>query len=150
DRKAGAAGNGDARGSGSDLVHPIEANRAAGFDFTITGDPRLRPGQRVRASVEKFNVREYRIHSVTHKLTMSGGYVCTGRAIEACKGGDCRSREIALSVPSASAVADKLARMTDSQLQARATAEIGQIKSYTAGESSAAKHLGTVHFGQSF
>jgi hypothetical protein len=135
------------------LLQPVTAANAEGFKFTITGDPKLRPGQRVAAVVEDFDKEEFKflVHSVSHKLTRTGGYICEGCAIKACSEKDCRKREMALCPGNAESACEKLTRNNESQRRRQPAIEIGKVKTYTSGQSSASeKHLSTLYFGQSF
>lgn len=137
--------------TGRDVLSPLPATRADGFRFTVLGDPKLRPGQRVKAAVDDYEALEFRIHSLTHKFTMAGGYVCEGSAMKVTADENCRRRELSLGVAGPAAVAESINRMTESGQQSRPTLEIGKVKTYAPGESTGAeKHLGTLYFGQTY
>ena len=63
------------------------------FTFTALGDPTMRPGQKVTLSglhAPTFSglkdptvVKEFRINTVTHQLSGTVGYICTGDAVDA-------------------------------------------------------------------
>jgi hypothetical protein len=63
------------------------------FSFTALGDPTMRPGQKVTLSsltAPTFSglkdptfPEEFRINTVTHQLSGSAGYICTGEAVDA-------------------------------------------------------------------
>lgn len=125
--------------------------RAVGFRFTVLGDPKLRPGQKVKAAVDTYEEGEFRIHSVTHKFTMTGGYVCEGSAMKVVTDGDYCSRERSFGTPGASTVADRVNQLAENAQRSRPTIEIGKVKAYTPGESSdEERHHGTLYYGQSF
>lgn len=126
--------------------------QAEGFDFVITGDPKLRPGQKVVAKVNESvaeisgvsNV-EFLVLELTHKFTMSGGYTCDGRAITACNGKNCRQREIALLKPNQDRFVEESRKKNEEARRNNSSIEIGAVKNYTSE-----KHLTTVYFGQDF
>jgi hypothetical protein len=133
------------------VLLPLPATRADGFRFTVLGDPKLRPGQRVKATVDDFETQEFRIHSLTHKFTMTGGYVCEGSAMKVSADENCRRRELSLGIPGPAAVAESIKRASENGQDSRPTLEIGKVKTYTPGESTGdEKHLGTLYFGQTY
>jgi hypothetical protein len=128
------------------LLRPMPAAKAGGFEFTATGDPKLRSGNRVKVSVEGFNdepASEYRLHSLAHRLTMAGGYVCEGVAVKAVSDKNCARREIAAAWPSAASITENLMRRNETERRNRPSIEVGKIKSYTRPQ-----HRGTLYFGQ--
>jgi hypothetical protein len=134
-----------------DVLSPLPATRADGFRFTVLGDPKLRPGQRVKAAVDDYETLEFRIHSVTHKFTAAGGYVCEGSAMKVVDDENCRRRELSLGIPGPAAVAESINRMTENGQRSQPTLEIGKVKTYAPGASTGdEKHLGTLYFGQTY
>lgn len=143
----------------SDYLAPTKVEQVEGFRFVILGDPKLRPGQKVSAAIDKsvvdifasFEKVEFRVHSLVHNFTTSGGYTCEGSAIKACTGGDCRSREAMLAQPNAEGVAERIGKRSEAEQRNRPLIEIGKVKSYTSGEPSTEKsHLSNLYFGQRF
>ncbi|HKO43853.1 MAG TPA: hypothetical protein VJU84_11305 [Pyrinomonadaceae bacterium] len=125
------------------------ATRGEGFRFTVLGDPKLRPGQRVDAADS--GEGEFRIHSVTHKFNMSGGYVCEGSAMKVVSDENFYERERSFGNPGAAGVADSVSQLTENGQRNRPTFEVGKVKTYTPGESSdAEKHVSSLYFGQDF
>lgn len=134
-----------------DVLSPLPATRADGFRFTVLGDPKLRPGQRVKAVVDDYETLEFRIHSLTHKFTMTGGYTCEGTAMKVVADENSRRRELSLGIPGPAAVAESINRMSENGQRSQPTFEIGKVKTYAPGESTGAeKHLGTLYFGQTY
>ena len=137
--------------TGPDILHPLPALQADGFRFTVIGDPKLRPGQRVSADTEGYDSLEFRIHSVVHKFTMTAGYVCEGTAMRSVSDDTCRRRELSLGIPGAADFVGNLNRNADNAQRSNPLLEVGKVKTYTPGESTATeKHLGTLYFGQNF
>jgi len=136
------------------LLTPVLAQQAEGFLFTVTGDHKLRPAQKVLADVDNYDElagAEFRIHSLTHQFTTSGGYTCKGKAAKVCTSLICRALEFFNSLPSAETVIRKLQQKIQSDACHRPANEIGQVQSYNPGESSAPeKHLSTLYFNQRF
>jgi hypothetical protein len=133
------------------VMTPLPATRAEAFSFITTGDPKLRPGQKVSAAVEGFASNEFRIHEVTHKLSASAGYTCQGRAIKARSDDNCRRRERALVQPGARDVAEGLTRGVETQQRNRPTIETGKVKTYSpGGATGTGRHLSALYFGQRF
>jgi hypothetical protein len=137
--------------AGADILHPLPALQADGFRFTVIGDPKLRPGQRVSADTKGYDELEFRIHSVVHKFTMTAGYVCEGTAMRSYSDDTCRRRELSLGIPGAADFVGNLNRNADNAQRSNPLLEVGKVKTYTPGESTATeKHLGTLYFGQNF
>jgi hypothetical protein len=130
------------------ILRPLPATAAHGFKFTITGDPKLRSGHKVRASVDGFDkdsAAGFRVHSLIHKLSTTAGYICQGIAVKAKADDNCRNLETAACEPSADKIAESLTRKTQAEQRRRPVAEIGQVKTYTAQQ-----HRSTLYFGQRF
>jgi hypothetical protein len=52
-----------------------------GFNFTVIGDPTIRPGQQLEVkNIDKFTGQEFRIRHVEHSFSSSQGYSCVGVA----------------------------------------------------------------------
>jgi hypothetical protein len=130
------------------ILRPLPPTTAHGFKFTITGDPKLRSGHKVKASVVGFNkdsAAGFRVHSLTHKLSTSAGYICEGRAINVKADDNCHRLEAAASEPTADKCAKSLTRKTQDEQRRRPVVEIGRVKAY-----SAEQHRSTLYFGQRF
>lgn len=132
------------------LDETLKAAEATGFEFTITGDPKLRPAHKVVADIDDYGElsgEEFRVYSLVHQLTVSGGYVCKGVAIKVCRGSICSSPES----PNAETIAQNLRKKFQAESRRRPLIEIGQIKAYNCGEASTPeKHLSTLYFNQRF
>lgn len=134
--------------AGRNILKPLKATEAQGFEFTITGDPELRPAHKVVAEVQnydKLSDAEFRINSLVHKFTSSGGYICKGAAVKVCTDNDCYRKEKAVSGPSSDMIARTLVKKVKSENQRRPTIEVGKIKTYLPG-----KQLCTTYYGQRF
>ena len=146
------------------LLEPLPIKQAEGFDFIITGDPQLRPGQKVVTSIDQssggflglnplagvtgFNKAEFRVLELDHKFIITGitgGYTCEGRAITASDGDDYRKRETALIKPNAERFVQESLDKNEKERRNRPSIEVGAVKEYTPK-----KHLTTLYFGQSF
>ena len=148
---------------GDNRLIKIPPQRALGFKFIVAGDPHLRPAQRVFAKVEtkvegkvegyrEKNGGNFRIHSLVHSLSMTGGYICEGKAVKACKDNDdnCRRQQDALGLDNPDSIAQKLAQKNRDEMARRPAIEVGTVKQYNAGDASAAPHRSTLFFGQRF
>ncbi len=125
------------------------ATRADGFRFMVLGDPKLRPGQEVKAT-DAPQSEKFRIHSIAHKFT-SAGYVCEGSAMKVVAEGNFYQRERTFGISGATSVADGVNELSENGQRSRPTIEIGKVKTYTAGEASGAeKHVSALYFGQTF
>lgn len=134
-----------------DLLNPMPSMRADGFRFTVLGNPKLRPGQKVSADVAGYDALEFRIHSIVHKFSMTAGYICEGSAMKSVADDSFRRRELSLGIPGASEFVGHLNRNSDSAQRSNPILEVGKVKSYAPGESTGTeKHLGTLYFGQNF
>jgi hypothetical protein len=59
-----------------------------GFKFTVVGDPKMRPGQKIVVNnIKKYKSPEFRIRHVEHSFSSSAGYTCVGAATEQLKDG---------------------------------------------------------------
>ncbi|MCP4259934.1 MAG: hypothetical protein GY774_20835 [Planctomycetes bacterium] len=134
--------------AGRNVLNPLEAKQANGFQFTITGDPKLRPAQKIVAEVNEYNKlsgADFRVHSLVHQFTASGGYICKGNAIKVCKSSECRNQEKANHMPSAERLVRSLSEKVQSQQRTRPDIEVGQVKTYKPEQ-----HLSTLYHGQRF
>jgi len=132
---------------GDNVLEKIPPADAIGFNFTIAGDAKLRPGQRVATNLDGYDraAGEFRIHTLVHNFSSSTGYVCEGIALVVCTDERCRRQEEALTLPSADAVVQGLTRRIQRKAKTRPSIEIGAIKSHDP-----AKHRATVYYGQRF
>ena len=125
------------------------SNQTEGFNFTVLGDPKLRPGQQVRLADDP--AVEFRIHSIAHKFNISGGYVCEGSAMKVVAGQNFYHRERSFGASGPASVADGINQLNENGQRNRPTSEIGKVKDYTPGESgNAEKHVTSLYFGQNF
>ena len=134
--------------AGRNLVKPLKATEATGFEFTITGDPQLRPAHKVLADVEDYDElagADFRIHSLVHSFTISGGYICKGVTIKVCNDDNCRRREASANRPSAETIVQSLNQRIQSEQRQRPTVEIAKVKEYKTEN-----HQSTLYFGQRF
>src|SRR5262245_27437188 len=135
------------------LLNPVKATAAHGFTFLVTGDPKLRPGQKVTADVNGFDLAsggEFRIHSMVHSLTLSEGYTCRGRAVKVVSGPGAKRVERAARLPSADSIINGLSKLTAETRKQRPTVEVGKVKEYSAGSASRARHRANLYYGQKF
>jgi hypothetical protein len=119
-------------------LEPLRPDAVHGFKFIVLGDPKLRPGQRLHASVEGYSdiaSGDFRISSVAHRFTLAGGYVCEGVALKACPAGDdaCRRQLEAGQAPSADAAAAYINSQLENFPRRRPFIEVGEVKQYRAG-----------------
>jgi hypothetical protein len=135
--------------SGRNILNPLKARTAQGFEFTVIGNPKMRPAQElVTKEIKGFDDKAeatFRIHSVVHNYSTSGGYTCRGVAMKECEGEGCNSQEHALKQPSPAAIAQSLAQKAKSEQSRKPAIEIGKIKTYMAKQ-----HLGTLYYGQRY
>jgi hypothetical protein len=110
------------------------ASAMDGQDFTIAGIPALRPNDLVTLGTDNF-----RIQSITHKLTREGGYICTGRALSPTATADDAQKA---GKPSASGVARQLGQNLAQRDRRRPAVDVGDVASYTAGNHTATFSLG--------
>jgi hypothetical protein len=138
----------------ANLLNPLEATRAEGFRFIVTGDPLLRPAQRVAASSGGFDEladAEYRIQSLSHEFSMSAGYLCRGTAMRVHPDANSRRRASAVNRSTAASFVDTLAKKVQAERRQQPSVEIAKVRSYTPGSATAAeKHLSTLYFGHRF
>jgi hypothetical protein len=140
---------------GDNRLKEVAADSVLGFKFVVTGDPLLRPTQKVSAKVEGYQKKDnadFKIHSLVHSLTMTGGYTCEGKAAKPCKKNDddCRRQQEALGLDNADSIAQKLAEKTRDELARRPALEVGTVKQHNAGDAGTAPHRTTLFYGQRF
>jgi hypothetical protein len=111
------------------------ASAIDGKDFTIAGDPNLRPN-------DTFNLdgTQYRIERITHALSGDGGYTCSGRAIDpnATVADQKKSGR-----PNAAMVASVLQDNLIAREQRRPAVSAGEVDAYTAGQHTTTVKIGT-------
>ena len=110
------------------------ANPMDGQDFDIAGVPSLRPNDQVILGTTQF-----RIQSITHKLTRYGGYTCSGRALSPTATVDDAQKA---GKPSASLVARQIAQNMAGRDRIRPPIDIGDVNTYTAAKGTATFNLG--------
>lgn len=146
---------------GDNRLVKLTPRQALGFKFIIAGDPHLRPAQKVFAKVEtkvsdkvegyrKKNGAEFRIHSLVHSLSMTGGYICEGKAVKACTDDDCRRQQDALGLDNPDAIAQKLWQQAKDERRRNPSVEIGSVKQYNPGTEDGAAHRSSLYFYQRF
>jgi hypothetical protein len=101
-----------------------------GFKFTVIGDPKMRPGQKIVVNnIKDYKSPEFRIRHVEHSFSSSAGYTCVGAATEQLKNGaTARSIDSKIDHTSASTVT----RVTDrirSQPAENPVIEVAAVKS---------------------
>ncbi len=133
---------------GLNVLKPMEATSANGFEFTITGDPVLRPGFKVSADVDSYKStsgNEFRLHSVRHVFSTTKGYSCRGVALKLCAGDSCKEKEYAVGKPSADSVTRRLLDKKASDLDKKPAVDVAKIKEYEQPS-----HQASLYFGQRF
>ena len=132
-----------------------------GFKFIITGDPKLRPAQKASANVitkvgkdklsyKKNDGTEFRIHSLVHSLSMTGGYICEGKAAKTCVDDNHRRQQDAIGLGNPDRVVQKLSKQARDERRRNPSTEIGTIKQYNSGKAVTAPHRSTLYFYQRF
>ena len=112
---------------------PTDATIRA-FTFTALGDPTMRPGQKVTLSGLQaptfFGFKnptfatEFRINTVTHQLSGSAGYICTGDAVDAANAATAREAI----KPSAAGGAQDVAGAIKSEAGKNPVIEVASVK----------------------
>jgi len=114
-----------------------------GFTFTVVGDPKMRPGQRIVVNdIDKYKSPEFRIRHVEHAFSSSAGYRCIGAATEQIKNGE-TARWIDSKIDHSAGAA--LKRLTDgirSRGVENPVIEVGAVKSAGAG------YRSSLYYGQ--
>lgn len=136
----------------------LDPTTAEGFNFAITGDPKVRPAQKVSVDASIFAADgEYRIKEVTHKFSMSGGYTCEGVVTKVIKDDNAKRRDDNGKKASADTIVDGLGQIASAHRKQSPSIEIGQIKAYTAGANGSASdpkapkaNNSDVYYGQVF
>jgi hypothetical protein len=134
------------------LPQPLAPTAALGFKFVVTGDPSLRPGQKVIVVADKFEdpTVDFRIHTVVHSYTLSGGYVCEGIAMKAATTEATVQQERKLGTPTASTAVGAVQRRIKEEAGKNPVVELAEVKTYSAGESGQNKHRATLYYNQKF
>ena len=112
---------------------PTDATISA-FTFTALDDPTIRPGQKVTLSglqAPTFSglknptfATEFRINTVTHQLSGSAGYICTGDAVDAANAATAREAI----KPSAAGGAQDVAGAIKSEAGKNPVIEVASVK----------------------
>jgi hypothetical protein len=127
---------------------------ADGFNFTTTGDPKMRPAQQISVELDTITANlDYRVQEVTHNFSTTAGYTCEGVATNNVADDNARRREKESKKPSADSIIDGLGQIASAHRKQSPSTEIGQIKSYTEGSASGgagapAPNTAEVYFGQ--
>src|SRR5579863_15590 len=129
-------GNGDPRDSNPEI--PVN-----GFKFTVIGDPKMRPGQKVVVNqIEDYKSSEFRIRHVEHSFSSSAGYACMGVATEQLVNGEtARSIDAVIDPSPASA----LTRFTD---RIRSQPAENPVIEVTAVKSAVDNYQASLYYGQ--
>jgi hypothetical protein len=134
---------------------PPDGTTANGFSFTVIGDPKLRPAQKVSVELDNFPADgEYRIQEVTHRLSTSSGYVCEGTAMKVVSDDNAKRRQDRVKKPSADSIVDGLGLVASAHRRQNPSVEVGTIKAYTEGSAGSsdpgapARHSASVYYGQ--
>lgn len=147
---------------GDNRLIKLRPHQVLGFKFIIAGDPHLRPAQKVFANVkikvgnevqsyrEEKGGAEFRIHSLVHSLSMTGGYICEGKAAKTCADENCRRQQDAVGLGNPDQVVQKLSQQAKDERRRNSSIEIGTIKQYNSGNEDAAPHRSTLYFYQRF
>lgn len=138
-----------------DVLKPLASDAAQGFTFQVTGDPNLRPGQKVFASVDDFDQTSgdtYRIASLVHKFGPKDGYICQGDVLKVNENDPAVQRKArATAQPTAQSLIDALSQLgKEASAGQGSVVEIGKVKDYSAPADGAEKHVATLYYGQTF
>lgn len=130
---------------GTNRVEPLPAEDVNGFNFTIAGDPKLRPMQIVVPLVKDYEANGiFRVHSVVHEYGKKG-YRCRGRAVQGAFDREPEDSTVASAVPSPRQIVAGLTERIKTQAS-RPSIETGLVKSLTNGQPQRAD----VHYHQRF
>lgn len=138
---------------GGNRLDKLPPSKAVGYKFIVAGDPRLRPAQKVFAPDQGYRKKdavEFRVHSLVHSFSVSGGYVCEGVALRTCHDAACRKQQDAAGQPNAEAIIQSLSQRIKDEQRKRPVLEVGKIKDYRSGASGEAGHRSTLYFGQRY
>jgi hypothetical protein len=110
-------------------------NPPDGRDFTIAGDPTLRPNDTIN-----LNGTRYRIERIAHTLSADAGYTCSGRVLipEATAADQKKAGR-----PDAAMVAKIIQDNTIAREQRRPAVSAGEVDDYTAGQHTTTVKVGT-------
>ncbi|WP_373652557.1 hypothetical protein [Schlesneria sp. DSM 10557] len=137
--------------TGNGRLKSLPKREIKGFNFRIAGDPKLRPGNQVTTDVVGFTSKDdtFRVHSIIHTLSLSGGYLCEGLAVIPCSDDNCRRQQLAVGQISAEGVSTRLTEKIKDETSRQPVVEVCGISTYSGGNSSPA-HQATLQFGQRF
>jgi len=130
---------------------------ADGFNFTTTGDPKMRPAQQIKVALDTISKDiEYRVQEVTHNFSTNSGYTCDGVVTKTLGDENAKRREAQAKKPTADTIIDGLGQIASAHRKQSPSVEIGQIKSYTEGSASTSSgdptspepNTADVYFGQ--
>lgn len=124
---------------------PVPAASVTGFRFIVTGDPKLRPGQKVTPKVKNYDSMspEFRIRNIVHRYSSSSGYFCEGVATQQPADARTARRLDAQADRSAASVARTLRSQMNDAANSNPAIEVGAIKTYAP-----AQHQADLYFGQ--
>jgi hypothetical protein len=115
----------------------LKETSADGFNFTTTGDPEMRPAQKISVDLDTITSGlEYRIQEVTHNFSTSSGYTCDGVVTNTVVDDNAKRREAQAKKPTADTIIDGLGQIASAHRKQSPSVEVGQIKSYTEGSAS--------------
>lgn len=118
---------------GTNRLEPLPAGDIKGFNFTVAGEPEMRPAQPVTPLVTDFDpVGPFRIHSVVHEYGKAG-YKCRGRAVAGTFDTEPVESRAASAVPSSRAIVASLSERIKNETS-RPHVETGVIKALTANQ----------------
>lgn len=118
---------------GTNRVEPLPAEDVNGFNFTIVGEPELRPMQVVAPLVQDYSANGvFRVHSVVHEYGKSG-YRCRGRAVQGAFDREPADSRTASAVPSGRQLVTGLTERIKAQAS-RPQIETGLVKDLTADQ----------------
>jgi hypothetical protein len=122
------------------------------FTFTALGDPTMRPGQKVTLSklqAPTFSglkdptfAAEFRINTVTHQLSGTAGYICTGDAVDAANAAAAREAI----KPTATGGAQDVASAIKSEAGKNPVIEVASVK--TAADKDKYPYQADLYYGQ--
>ena len=141
------------------ILKPPPASTTQGFSFLSTGDPKMRPGQPVRAEVtgvignSRLNTNPgdiFRIHSVVHKFSPTDGYVCEGKAVKVIQNDPAAQRKARVTQqPTGQSIVDNFTLLAKQAATGQGAAiEIAKVKEYSATGAAGDKHRATLYYGQ--
>jgi hypothetical protein len=132
-------------------LNPLAAAEAQGFRFISLGEPKLRPTHVLQPDIEGYLSlpgAEYRVSSVRHSFTITGGYVCDGAAVKVCQSADCRRQQEAVRRPTADAIAARVSSLISNNTTTSPPVEMGRVKLYSPGSKGVKGHRANLYFGE--